>query len=259
METEGQKGTTDFYRVSTPLYEGPLDLLLQLIERAELNITNLALAHVTDQYLGYLRLLPDREADEVSEFLVIAAKLLQIKSEVLLPRPPTLEISEEDTGEALARQLRVYKRFKEIALLLGAKEAAGLHTYLRLALTPEVKHRVEIGDYTLSDVVNAAREVLSRIDDRLEINTVVKAPKITIREKITQISQILQKFRSSTFKLLLINNPSQGDVVVTFLAMLELIKRHLIIARQSSLFGEIEIEASDSWDEEVEFDIEFGE
>lgn len=259
MEIEGQKGTTEFYRVSTPLYEGPLDLLLQLIERAELNITNLALAQVTDQYLGYLRNLPDREAGEVSEFLVIAAKLLQIKSEVLLPRPPTLDISEEEPGEALARQLRVYKRFKEIAQLLGAKEAAGLHTYLRLASTPEVKHRVEIGDYTLSDVVNAAREVLLRIDDRLEINTVVKAPKITIREKINQISQFLQKFRRSTFKLLLTNNPSQGDVVVTFLAMLELIKRHLIIARQSSLFGEIEIEASDSWDEEVDFDIEFGE
>jgi len=259
MEIEGKYDTYDTYRVSTPLYEGPLDLLLQLIERAELDITNLALAQVTDQYLGYMRDLQDKGADEVSEFLVIAAKLIQIKSEVLLPRPPTLEVSEEDPGEALARQLRVYKRFKEIAKLLNEKEAAGFRTYLRLASTPEVKHRVEVGEYTLSDVVDAAREVLSRIDDRQEIDTVVKAPRITIMEKISQISHYFQKFRRGTFNTLLAKNPSQVEVVVTFLAMLELIKRHLIVAQQSSLFGEIKIEASDIWNEDVEIEIEFGE
>src|SRR5512142_586785 len=96
---------TAAYQVTTPVYEGPLDLLLQLIERAELDITRLALAQVTDQYLAYLRGMEDRLAEEVSAFLVIAARLLQIKSEALLPRPPVREAGEEDPGEALAQQL----------------------------------------------------------------------------------------------------------------------------------------------------------
>src|SRR5262245_11384612 len=95
------------YRVATPVYEGPLDLLLQLIERAELDITKLALAQVTDQFLSYLAQLENRTANEVSAFLVIAARLVQIKSEALLPRPPQREVGEDDPGEALAQQLLV--------------------------------------------------------------------------------------------------------------------------------------------------------
>jgi len=100
------------YKVITPVYEGPLDLLLQLIQGAELDITKLALAQVTDQYLAHLKSIENRLADEVSAFLVIAAKLLQIKSEALLPRPPVREQGFEDPGEALARQLLAYKRYK---------------------------------------------------------------------------------------------------------------------------------------------------
>src|SRR5512135_468158 len=106
---------TTRYTVNTPVYQGPLDLLLQLIERAELDITRLALAQVTDQYLAHLRAMQDAPAEEVSAFLVIAAKLLQIKSEALLPRPPVRVEGEEDPGEALARQLIIYKRYREIA------------------------------------------------------------------------------------------------------------------------------------------------
>src|SRR5512142_2951374 len=105
------------YRVNTPIYEGPLDLLLQLIERAELDITTLALAQVTDQYLAHLKEIQKENASgqnaaEVSGFLVIAARLLQIKSAALLPRMPVEagEEEEEDPGEALARQLVTYKR-----------------------------------------------------------------------------------------------------------------------------------------------------
>ena len=95
------------YQIHTPVFEGPLDLLLQLIERAELNITTLALAQVTDQYLAHLRLMKEQDAAEVSGFLVIAARLLQIKSAALLPRPAIEQaaVEEEDSGEALARQL----------------------------------------------------------------------------------------------------------------------------------------------------------
>src|SRR4030066_1388828 len=110
------------YSISTPVYEGPLDLLLQLIERTELDITTLSLALVTDQYLQYIHQLTELAPDEVSAFLVIAAKLLQIKSEALLPRPPSREPGEEDPAEALARQLQVYKKFKEIAAFLEQRQ-----------------------------------------------------------------------------------------------------------------------------------------
>jgi segregation and condensation protein A len=100
------------YTVRTTVYEGPLDLLLDLIERAELDITSVSLALVTDQYLAYIKNLERINADEVSAFLVIAAKLLQIKSEALLPRPPTRPAGEEDAGRSLVDQLKLYKRFK---------------------------------------------------------------------------------------------------------------------------------------------------
>src|SRR5512133_314296 len=133
------------YRVNTDVYEGPLDLLLQLIERAELDITTLALAQVTDQYLAHMRKMQaadgsGQSAAEVSGFLIIAARLLQIKSAALLPRPVATasEEEEEDPGEALARQLLTYKRFKELAGALTERETAGLRTHLRVT-PPAVK------------------------------------------------------------------------------------------------------------------------
>jgi segregation and condensation protein A len=110
MELNVAGHQTNGYTVTITVYEGPLDLLLQLIEHAELDITAVALAKVTDQYLAYIHLM-QVPADEISAFLVVAAKLLQIKSEALLPRPPVREVGEEDPAEALARQLRIYKRF----------------------------------------------------------------------------------------------------------------------------------------------------
>src|SRR3990172_5725805 len=96
------------YKVRTPVYEGPLDLLLNLIERADLDITALSLATVTDQFLSYLASLDTMRAEEISDFLVVAAKLVQIKSEALLPRPPVRQPDEEDPGRDLLEQLRLY-------------------------------------------------------------------------------------------------------------------------------------------------------
>src|SRR3990170_760696 len=121
------------YTVHTPVYEGPLDLLLNLIQHAELDITSVSLAMVTDQYLGYIKNLEQINADEISAFLVIAAKLLQIKSEALLPRPPARVPGEEDIGRSLVDQLKLYKRYKEIGVWMNAREQANLRTYLRVA------------------------------------------------------------------------------------------------------------------------------
>lgn len=149
---------TGGYSVVIPVYEGPLDLLLQLIEHAELDITVVALAQVTDQYLNYIHQM-QVPADEISAFLVIAAKLVQIKSEALLPRPVVREPGEEDVGKSLANQLRLYKRFKEVANWLDARVAQHLHSYLRLAPPPRVEGKLDLSGLTLDDLLAAAREI----------------------------------------------------------------------------------------------------
>jgi len=254
--TSQQAGT---YRVLTEVYEGPLDLLLQLIEHAELDITRLALAQVTDQYLEHLRLIQDRDASEVSAFLVIAAKLLQIKSEVLLPRPPLREPGEEDPGEALALQLLAYKRYRTIADHLAARLEAGLHTYLRLAPPPRVEGILDLSGISLSDLVAAANTVFAEADARSSLGTIVPIPTVTIREKIRLIARSLRSMSRLSFRKLLGERHSRLDIAVTFLAMLELIKRQFITAHQEQLFGEIELEAANAWNENEEFELEFGE
>jgi len=247
------------YTVATPVYAGPLDLLLQLIERAELDITKLALAQVTDQYLDYIHDLPELAVEEVSAFLVIAAKLLQIKSEVLLPRPPVREEGEEDPGEALARQLLTYKRFKEVANYLYQRETAGLKTYLRLAPSPKIETNLDMSGLGLPELISAAQDIFNSIDARPELRTVVSAPRITIRQKIRHIASSLRKYAKITFQGLFVNHPSNLEVVVTFLALLELIKRSLVQVHQETLFGDIELEISGEWDDEDTFELEFGE
>jgi segregation and condensation protein A len=250
---------TATYQVSTPVYEGPLDLLLQLIERAELDITKLALAQVTDQYLAYLRSLQERAAEDVSAFLVIAAKLLQIKSEALLPRPPVREAGEEDPADALARQLLAYKRYKEIAQTLEGREAAGLRTYLRLAPPPKVQGVLDLSEYTLSDLFNAVRDAFAQADNRSELKTVVSAPRITIRDCIRHIVNKIKTTQQTSFRRLLGKSNTRLEVVVTFLAMLELIKLRYLKAQQDHLFGDIDLEPSEAWNDNPEFDTEFGE
>jgi len=247
------------YTVSTPVYEGPLDLLLQLIERAELDITRLALAQVTDQYLVHLRMLTEHAAEEVSAFLVIAAKLLQIKSEALLPTPPIRDVGEEDPGEALALQLIAYKRYRQIADLLGQREAAGWRTYLRLAPPPRVEGVVDLTGIGLPDLVAAAQSVFSLANGKPSLSSVVAPIRVTIREKISLITRSLREKSRATFRSLLGERHARIDIVVTFLAMLELVKRRLVRVKQDNLFGEIEMELDEEMVDDEDFELEFGE
>ena len=248
---------TGGYTVNTPVYEGPLDLLLRLIEHAELDITAVSLAMVTDQYLTYIRQLEDAHAEEISAFLVIAAKLIQIKSEALLPRPPVREVGEEDPAENLARQLRIYKRFKEIANELEQRDLEGLHTYLRLAPPPKVEGRLDLSEITLMDLLEAAQSTFRQEKEKQSLGTVISAPRITIRQKIAYISEAMSRNKNSSFKTLIGPGNTRLEIVVTFLALLELIKRYRISAQQDVLFGDIQIERSDDWNMEEDFELEF--
>jgi segregation and condensation protein A len=237
---------TDRYQVQTDLYQGPLDLLLELIERAELDITRLALAQVTDPYLAYLRQLQEQDAAEVSAFLVIAARLVQIKSAALLPRPtvdPSLN-EEEDPGEALARQLIQYKRFKELAGYLNQREESNLRSYLRLADAPKIPITVHL-DLTglgMPEFVTAAYNVFFGKPNASSLDRVVSIPRVTIREKIQAILERLRQVHLTTFRSMLPPGTSRVEVVVTFLALLELVKRRIVSAEQSTLFADIQVE-----------------
>jgi len=247
---------TGHYTVQIPVYEGPLDLLLQLIEHAELDITAVALAQVTDQYLGYIHQM-QVPADEISAFVVVAAKLLQIKSEALLPRPPAREPGEEDLGEALARQLRIYKRFKELAAWFEERESRSLRSHLRLAPPPKVEGRLDLSDITLTDLMSAAEAIFAREQEKAALGTVISAPRITIREKITYIANQMRREHHTAFSKLLGEKPSRLEVVVTFLALLELVKRYRVAAQQEALFSDIQIDQLEEWGEDEDFEVEF--
>ena len=257
MESPLQFTSTTSYTVATPVFEGPLDLLLQLIERSELDITKLALAEVTNPFLAYVRQLQSHQGEEVSSFLVVAARLMQIKSEALLPRPPEREPGEEDPGDELVRQLIIYKRYKEIAGILGEREEAGYRTYLRLVPPPKVESKLDMSGITIQDLVKAAERIFTIANDQQPLSTVVKAPSLTIKDKIKQITWTLNNIRRASFQKLLGEKYSRADVVVTFLALLELVKSYRVRASQEAPFGEIEIEAEEDWDSEDEMELAF--
>lgn len=245
------------YTVQTPVYEGPLDLLLDLIERAELDITAVSLALVTDQYLAYINGTEELNADEISAFLVIAAKLLQIKSEALLPRPSAREAGEEDAGQSLVDQLKLYKRFKEIGGWLHGRQDENLRTYLRIAPPPKVEPKLDLSNLTLEKLVMAAESAFAKGRAKEPLGTVIAPPRVTIREKIDMIAKIMKDVQRSTFRALVTDGASRLEIVVTFLAMLELIKRYRIDAHQEGLFSDIEINRTDDWKDDEELELEF--
>ena len=259
MELSSDNHASESYKVLTPVYQGPLDLLLHLIEREELDITKLALAQVTNQFLTYLKSLETKDPGEVSAFLVIAAKLIQIKSEALLPHTPIRELGEEDPGESLTRQLLEYKKYKEIAGILKDREILGLKTFIRLTKPPKVQSKVDLSDFSIEDLFKAAQTVISEADDRQELGTVISRPRISLREKIGIIFKSLKYGKVRTFRSILSPDNTRMDIVVSFLAVLELIKRHFIEAHQESIFGDISLETSDGWEDDLDFELEFGE
>lgn len=250
---------TSNYKVTVPVFEGPLDLLLQLIEHAELDITAISLAMVTDQYLEYIHQMDNIAAEEISSFLVIASKLIQIKSEALLPRPPTRPLEEEDPGTSLIHQLQLYKQFKAISQWLQGREEKGLHTYLRIAAPPKFEEHLDLSDISLDALILAAESVFKEVSERQSLDTVIKAPRITIREKIDLIVRFLKKDELTSFQEVIRKSTSRLEIVVTFLALLELIKRYNVSAYQEKLFSDIQLKPLIEFDGNEEFDVEFGE
>ena len=243
MDFMNAPGST--YTIHTEVYEGPLDLLLDLITKAELEITRLALANVTDQYLAHLEQLQEKSAVEVSGFLVIAAKLLQIKSEALLPRPPVREEGEEDPAETLARQLIIYKEIKNAARWLQKMEEKGQHTYIRLAPPPVIDEELDLQGTTIDDLVEMLKILYRFEEEAAPITSVVTIPRVTIKNKIRDLILNLRQVESLSYRNLLNKDADKIDAIVLFLAILEMIKQNYALAEQPDLFADINIKATD--------------
>jgi MAF protein len=233
------------YAIKLPVFEGPLDLLLYLIEREEMDITTVSLAQVTDQYLAYLNTLESLEVDHLADFMVIAAKLILIKSQALLPRPPAAVEAEEDVGDDLVRQLLAYKQFKQVARGLGARQDAGLRSYVRLAPPPKIEvSTVDLSGVTVDDLLAAVRRALAVAKPAPPVGVLVKPLTVTIRDQIALIERLLLLYGRISFAQLLSQAALRVEIIVTFLAVLELLKWQRIRVRQDKLFAEIYLEAA---------------
>jgi segregation and condensation protein A len=236
----------EVYQVRLPAFEGPLDLLLQLIEREKLDISSISLAQVADQFLAFVRELEQIGADTLADFLVVASRLVWIKSRLLLPQPsrPNDEEEEEDPAEALARQLREYKRFKNAAAALRSIEEAGYHTYLRAAPPPELERRLETDSSALVELLAAAQIALASAAASLppeSLNGMVVPFRLTIHDQIGLIRRATAGSQGVTFQSLLLRAHHRVEIIVTLLAVLELIKRRQIQVAQEQPFGDIMI------------------
>ncbi len=235
------------YTIDLPSFAGPLDLLLHLIERQELDITAISLVKVTEQYLEQIEQMKQNRMEELIDFLVVAARLVQIKSRALLPQTTILiegEEEEEDPAEALLRQLREYKRFKQAAAWLQDREEQGLRTYLRVAPPPKLEGRLDMSGVTIDALLAAVQGALSRVDDREESVAIVQPRRITIEGQINRLRQRAQTGLAFGFTDLLSTKTSRVEISITLLAVLELIKRREILASQTELFGPIELRAN---------------
>ena len=228
------------YVVRLPLFEGPLDLLLHLIQKNELDITVISLGLVADQFVEHLHGLAEVQAEVIADFLVVAAKLLLIKSRLLLPRPPAKEEDEEeDPGEALARRLQQYKRFKQAAAQLKTVEEQGQPCYLRVAPPPPMEARLDLEGISLNDLIAALRQLASLEQETQPANSLLVPRKITVREKIEWIEHLMAGGLPVSFAHVVGKHGTRVDIVVSLWAVLELIKRGRLRAQQSELFGEI--------------------
>jgi len=230
------------YRVSLEVFEGPLDLLLRLIEQERLDITLISLALVTDQYLAYIAQLQEASAANLADFLAIAARLLVIKSRVLLPRPEQAEEEKEpELGEELVDRLREYKRYKAAAAALRALEEAGHRVYPRVAPPPKVEPRLQAGGASAADLLEAMKRALAAHPPLPGVDRVVSPIAVSLSECIQRVIEGLSRVRRMRFSTLMRQARSRLEVIVTFIAILELAKQQRVSVMQERLFGEIYI------------------
>jgi segregation and condensation protein A len=238
-----QESSTGF-QVRLQQFEGPLDLLLHLIREQELDIYDIPIARVTDQYLLYLQRMEQLDLDVAGEFLVMAATLIELKSRLLLPRPPAPAVEEgPDPRAELVQRLLEYEKYREVASLLRDQEETCRLLYSRtVEVDPEELPPVPSGAVTTADLLAALKRVLERASAEKAPAAVIPRRRITLRLKM---GEILRRLRESGGRLLFhdLFSPerTRTEVVMAFLALLELLRQRRVDAAQERCLGEIVI------------------
>lgn len=236
-------------------FEGPLDLLLHLIEKNKFNIFDIPIVEITEQYLDYVNAMEESDLDIMSEFLVMAATLISIKAKMLLPKEEKEEQEEEDPRAELVRRLLEYKMYKYASYELKDMEIDANRSYYKGPSIPaEVKEYKEeidpaqiVGDITLVKLNEIFNQVMKRTVDRVDpirskFGTIEKE-EIRIEDKMEEIKTSMKGLKGINFRTLLEVQASKINVIVTFLAVLELMKVGSIAIRQEQLFGDIIIDS----------------
>ena len=231
------------YKVKLEIFEGPLDLLLYLIKRDEIDIYDIPIEHITRQYLEYMNAFKVLNLEIAGEFVVMAANLIYIKSRSLLPvqqQGPEETEDETDPRWELVRQLLEYKKFKEAAAHLGEREAIQSSLFTRIPETPEAPPERPLSEVSIFDLINAFQKVLKRVNKTEDLREIFEE-NFTVSDKIEFVLRMISNGVALKFSELFANAASRTEIVVTFLALLELIRLKQIAVAQSEQFGEIEL------------------
>jgi segregation and condensation protein A len=226
------------YQVRLVQFEGPLDLLLHLIRRDKINIYDIPISHITREYLAYIEIMQELELEVAGEFFVMAATLMRIKSQMLLPRHEGFEEDEADPREELVRNLLEYRKFKEAAHHLASKEEDRRKVFPRTAAAPPAEEQAEEGlEVTLFDLLEALQSVFKNINQQAVYHVVPDS--VTVEQKIESIRATLGRRSEVLFTELFGGGFAKIEIIVTFLAILEMIKLGEIVARQMSHAADI--------------------
>jgi segregation and condensation protein A len=241
------------YRVQIEEFEGPLDLLLHLIKKNELDIYNIPIAAITRQYLEYMELLKELNLDIAGEFLVMAATLLQIKSRMLLPVTQDEEDAEaEDPRAELVRRLLEYQRYRDASYLLSSRNLLGRDVFARKFDSGEISdlaQKEDPADVELFELIEAFQRVLARVSVETFHNVVTDG--ISIADRISEVLSLLHEAKTITFDSLFADGMTRDLLVVTFLSILELCKLKLIKITQAESLGAIWLTSNSQEDVEL--------
>jgi segregation and condensation protein A len=230
-------------------FEGPLDLLLYLIKRQNLDILNIPIAEVTRQYMVYVELMTDMQLELAGEYLVMAAMLAEIKSRMLLPRPAEVEGDEDDPRAELVRRLQEYERYKQAAEDIDTLPRVGRDTFTIVIDTPDKKSERPQPHVELRDMLLALSDVLHRTE--MFAHHQIQREPLSIRERMTQVLAKINPDTFISFSSLFTVEEGRRGVVVTFMAILELMKQSMIEMIQAEPFGPIHVKAVGAVSEEA--------
>ncbi len=240
------------YKVKLEVFEGPLDLLLYLIKRDEVDIYEISIERITKQYLEYMEAFQVLNIEVAGEFIVMAANLLYIKSRTLLPKDQQMaeeDAEEDDPRWELIRQLIEYKKFKEAAARLRSREALQENLFPRFPVTPELAEadNLLVDEVGIFDLINAFQKILKRLEKNKVVEDLreIFEENYTVSDKIDYLLRVVSSGVSMRFEECFAEAASRTEIVVTFLAMLELIRLKQLRVRQESAFEQIWIDRAE--------------